>query len=255
MKIIDLFSGIGGFSLAGHWMGWETICFCEKEPIPQRILAKNFPNVPIWDDIMTLTGDWIKQFYDEKDELIVTGGFPCQPASHSGKRLGEKDARWLWQEQLRIIQEVKPRFVVGENVTGILTLDDGKPFEKICLSLENEGYTVQPFIIPACAKKAEHQRDRVWILAHANGIGLEENLARPGEDFRVLPEPPNLLGGLAHIARTPTRTSSGNLRTGDGIPYWMDRIKGLGNTVVPQVVFEIYQAFERLNKLKWNKLS
>jgi len=245
LKHIDLFSGIGGFALAAKWMNWETICFCEKEPFCQKLLAQNFPNTPIWDDITTLKGEWIKQYINESnDDIILTGGFPCQPASHSGKRLGTKDTRWLWQEQLRVVQEIRPRFIIGENVTGILSLEDGKPFERICTSLEDEGYNVQPFVLPACSKGTEHKRERVFILAYATCIGLQESLEGLKQNSYSCTKAPNLINSLDFITRNVIERNSGDLRTGDGLPNWMDRIKGLGNAVVPQLIFELYKIIQ-----------
>ena len=162
--MIDLFAGIGGFSLAGHWMGWETVDFVEKEPYCQKVLAKNFPNVPIHGDIR----DYKPKEYAAD---IICGGFPCQPFSSAGKRKGKEDDRFLWPEMLRVIREAKPTFVVGENVAGILSMDNGAVFEEICLSLEDEGYAVQSFIIPAQAVGAPHRRDRVWIVGYSEHNG------------------------------------------------------------------------------------
>lgn len=165
MRILDLFAGIGGFSLAAHWVGWETAAFVELEKFPQQVLAKNFPNVPIYGDI--------KEFvYEREQERIGTvdlicGGFPCQPFSSAGKRNGTNDDRYLWPEMLRVIREVKPAWVVGENVAGLLSMDGGAVFEEICTSLEDEGYTVQSFVLPAISVGAPHRRDRIWIVAHS----------------------------------------------------------------------------------------
>lgn len=164
MKTIDLFAGIGGFSLAGHWLGWETIAFVEKEPYCQKVLAKNFPGVPIHGDIR----DYKPKRYAAD---IICGGFPCQPFSSAGKRKGKEDDRFLWPEMLRVIREAQPTFVVGENVAGILSMDNGAVFEEICLSLEDEGYAVQSFIIPAQAIGAPHRRDRVWIVGYSEHNG------------------------------------------------------------------------------------
>jgi len=164
MTVIDLFAGIGGFSLAAHWMGWETVAFVEKEPYCQKILSKNFPGVPIISDI--------RDYKPEKHAAdIICGGFPCQPFSSAGKRKGKADDRFLWPEMLRVIREVQPTWVVGENVAGILSMDGGVVFEEICASLENEGYAVQSFIIPAISQGAPHRRDRVWIVGYSEHNG------------------------------------------------------------------------------------
>jgi DNA (cytosine-5)-methyltransferase 1 len=180
MRVLDLFSGIGGFSLAAHWAGMQTAAFCEIEPFCQKVLKKNFPGVPIYDDVRAITKEQL-----EKDGVIdgdgtielVCGGFPCQPFSVAGKQRGKEDDRHLWPEMLRIIKELRPTWVVGENVVGLirLALDD------VIADLENEGYTVRTFVIPASAVGAPHKRDRVWIVAHTTSSqrqsGAEESRA------------------------------------------------------------------------------
>ena len=164
MNHIDLFSGIGGFALAASWVwGHEhnILTFCEKEPFCQKVLKKHWPDVPIHDDIETMKGSDYGT-----DVTILTGGFPCQPFSQAGKRKGQKDDRYLWPEMLRVIQETKPKWVIGENVYGIINIDGGMVFEQVLSDLEDSGYEVTPFIIPACGVDAPHKRDRVWIVAN-----------------------------------------------------------------------------------------
>ena len=160
MKHGSLFSGIGGFDLAAEWMGWENVFHCEWMEFPRKVLDYHFPDADSHIDICKT--DFTK--YANKID-ILTGGFPCQPFSIAGKRKGEDDERYLWGEMLRAIQEIKPRFVIAENVFGITNIDGGLVFEQVCLDLETEGYEVQPFIIPACAKNAPHRRDRCWFIA------------------------------------------------------------------------------------------
>lgn len=198
-QIIDLFAGIGGFSLAGHWRGWETIAFVEKEPYCQKVLAKNFPNVPIHSDI--------RDYKPKKHAAdIICGGFPCQPFSSAGKRKGKEDDRFLWPEMLRVIREAKPTFVVGENVVGILSMDNGAVFEEICLSLEDEGYAVQSFIIPAQAVGAPHRRDRVWIVGYSehngrNAAAFKGSTSEAEREGRVCePERPDTAHGDVQFA-------------------------------------------------------
>ena len=159
-----MFSGIGGFDLAAEWMGWENIFHCEWMEFPRKVLDYHFPNADSHIDICKTD---FKKYANKID--ILTGGFPCQPFSLAGKRKGTDDERYLWGEMLRAIQEIKPRFVIAENVFGITNIDGGLVFEQVCLDLENEGYEVQPFIIPAAAKNAPHRRDRCWFIAYANG--------------------------------------------------------------------------------------
>lgn len=159
----SLFSGIGGFDLAAEWMGWNNVFHCEWMEFPRKVLDYYFPNADSHIDICNTD---FRKYANRID--ILTGGFPCQPFSMAGKRKGTDDERYLWGEMLRAIQEIKPKFVIAENVFGITNIDDGLVFEQVCLDLENEGYEVQPFIIPACAKDAPHRRDRCWFLAYRN---------------------------------------------------------------------------------------
>lgn len=174
----SLFSGIGGFDLAAEWMGWENVFHCEWMEFPRKVLDYHFPNAESFTDI-TKT-DFTK--YANKID-ILTGGFPCQPFSLAGKRKGTDDERYLWGEMLRAVQEIKPRYVIAENVFGITNIDGGLVFEQVCLDLEAEGYEVQPFIIPAAAKNAPHRRDRVWFVAYADGISNRRESEQPRNSY------------------------------------------------------------------------
>lgn len=169
MKHGSLFSGIGGFDLASEWMGWENVFHCEWMEFPRKVLDYYWPNADSHIDICKTD---FKKYANKID--ILTGGFPCQPFSMAGKRKGTEDERYLWGEMLRAIQEIKPKFVIAENVFGITNIDGGMVFEQVCLDLENEGYEVQSFIIPAAAKNAPHRRDRVWFIAYANCNGFNK---------------------------------------------------------------------------------
>lgn len=166
MRHGSLFSGIGGFDLAAEWMGWENIFHCEWMPFPRQVLHYHFPNSISYEDI-TKTDFTIHRGSID----ILTGGFPCQPYSNAGKRLGKEDERHLWPHMLRAIQEIAPTYVVGENVRGLTNWNGGMVFEEVCADLENCGYEVQPILLPACAVGAPHRRDRVWfIAANTNNI-------------------------------------------------------------------------------------
>ena len=160
MKHGSLFSGIGGFDLAAEWMGWENVFHCEWNEFGQKVLHHYWPNAESFNDI-TKT-DFTK--YANKID-ILTGGFPCQPYSSAGKRLGKEDERHLWPQMLRAIREISPRFVVGENVRGLTNWNGGLVFEEVCAELESYGYQVAPVIIPACAVNAPHKRERIWFVA------------------------------------------------------------------------------------------
>jgi DNA (cytosine-5)-methyltransferase 1 len=162
----SLFSGIGGFDLAAEWAGWKNIFHCEWNSFGQKVLAHHFPNSKSYNDI-TKTNFTIH----EGTVDVLTGGFPCQPYSQAGKRLGKADERHLWPEMLRTIREVKPRWVVGENVLGIVNWNGGMVFEEVQLELEAQGYEVQSYILPAAGVNAPHQRYRTWFVAYSNNKG------------------------------------------------------------------------------------
>ena len=167
MTHIGLFEGIGGFSLSARFIGWQTVAWCEWDEMCQRHLRYHFPEAEGFGDI---TQTDFTKYADKID--ILTGGFPCQPFSTAGKRKGTADARYLWPEMLRAIREIRPRWIVGENVRGLVNWDGGLVFETVHADLEAQGYEVLPFLIPACAVDAPHRRDRVWIVGHAEHYGL-----------------------------------------------------------------------------------
>ena len=166
MQIISLFGGIEGFGLAGHKMGWNVVASVEWEEFPQMVIKKNFPNTEIHGDIKQFDGRKYRGTID-----IVCGGFPCQPYSLAGKRKGKDDDRHLWPQMLRVIREVQPTWVIGENVPGLVNWSEGVVFEEVQSDLEAEGYEVQSFILPAAGVGAPHRRDRVWIVAYSYSIG------------------------------------------------------------------------------------
>lgn len=210
MRHIDLFSGIGGFALAIEevWPNSEHI-FCDNDPYCQQLLKLRFPNSKIYGDIKKIkfitNADWLgsqeqgkEQQADRDRQLlkvdILTGGFPCQPFSQAGKRRGTSDDRYLWPEMLRIIRLTHPRWVIAENVRGLLTMQNGLVFEQVCADLENSGYEVQPLVVPAVAVNAPHRRDRVWFIAHSIGDSTDRKKKSrklseaPSEQKQVRPE-------------------------------------------------------------------
>ena len=156
----SLFSGIGGFDLAADQMGWENKFHCEINPFGQKILKHYWPNATTYDDIKKTDFTIWRNRID-----ILSGGFPCQPYSTAGKRKGTEDERHLWPEMLRAIGEIAPRWIVGENVRGLVNWSDGVVFEQVCVDLENKAYDVQPFLLPACGVNAPHRRDRIFFVA------------------------------------------------------------------------------------------
>lgn len=167
----SLFSGIGGFDLASEWMGWDNKFHCEREAFPRKVLNYHFPKSKAYGDIKET------DFTIWRDKIdILTGGFPCQPYSAAGKRLGKQDERHLFPEMLRAVREIQPRWVVGENVRGLVSWNEGLVFEEVQSDLEAEGYEVQPFLLPAASVNAPHKRDRVWFVAYSNDKGRSGEL-------------------------------------------------------------------------------
>jgi DNA (cytosine-5)-methyltransferase 1 len=271
MKVLDLFSGIGGFSLGLHRAGMQTVAFCEIEKYPQAVLKKNFPGVPIYDDVRTITAEQLRA--DGIDTVdLVCGGFPCQPFSVAGKQQGKDDHRHLWPEMFRIIQETKPSWVIGENVAGFVSM----ALSEVCSDLESTGYEVQPVVIPACAVNALHRRDRVWILAYSDAAKQRGQQRKSQIENHVVPYPglqrPEIskkqAAGLEQCSQANGYTNGAGCekqhvadlaarqgqRTGElvatgpdwttespfcgvanGISRRVDRLKCLGNAVVPQI--------------------
>ena len=161
---LSLFSGIGGLDLAAEWAGFRTVGQCEWADYPRAVLEKHWAGLPRWRDIRTLT----KESFFEKTGLhtvdVISGGFPCQPFSVAGKQRGKDDDRYLWHEMFRVIQELHPAWVIGENVPGIINL----ALDQVLFDLESEGYEVQCFLVPACGVDAPHKRNRVCIVAYCH---------------------------------------------------------------------------------------
>ena len=277
MRHGSLFSGIGGFDLAAQWMGWENVFHCEWNTFGQKVLKHYWPNADSYSDICKTN---FKKYANTID--VLTGGFPCQPFSTAGKRKGTDDERYLWHEMLRAINEIKPKFVIAENVYGITNIDGGLVFEQVCLDLEANGYEVQPYIIPACAKNAPHRRDRVWFVAYSTSQGGGQ---QPSTDKRWQNRRPNNNGEIwtatdtnkkrLQWERKPTKLERGRFSDShshfnkpnwqnfptqspicsgnDGISDRLDTItfskwrnesiKAYGNAIVPQVAFELFISF------------
>lgn len=167
MRHGSLFTGIGGFDLAAQWMGWQNVFHCENNPFCQQVLKKRFPKSIGYDDIKNTDFSIWRGIID-----ILTGGFPCQPYSVAGEQKGTEDSRHLWPEMLRAAKQIQPRWIVGENVPGIINWSKGMVFEQIQADLEAAGFEVfPPVILPACGLDAPHRRERVWFIAHRNGDG------------------------------------------------------------------------------------
>lgn len=164
---LSLFSGIGGLDLAAEWAGFKSVGQCEWADYPTKVLEKHWPNVPRWRDIRDLTGADFYERTNRRTVDIISGGFPCQPFSVAGKQRGKEDDRYLWPEMVRVIKELRPTWVVGENVAGIINM----ALDTVLSDLEAAGYTVRTFVLPACGVNAPHQRYRTAIVAHSNSCG------------------------------------------------------------------------------------
>lgn len=263
LRVLDLFSGIGGFSLGlERTGGFETVAFCEIEPFCQKVLAKHWPGVPCYDDVRTLTAASGIGTVD-----VICGGYPCQPFSTAGKRAGDKDDRHLWPEVRRLLDEFRPAWFIGENVAGHISLG----LDEVLSDLEALNYTARPFVVPACAVNAPHRRDRVWIVANGKINGWRQGEPHScGSNAGIEPRQECGLGNdCKAVANANTtglqgRKKAGNAgsqrerrdeqferrfdsqwptwpvepnvgRVAHGVPHRVDRLKALGNAVVPQI--------------------
>jgi DNA (cytosine-5)-methyltransferase 1 len=253
MKSLELFAGIGGIALTEEWAGIETIAFCERDKFCQKVLKKHWPDVPIFDDVKTLNKQSLVERGIDVDSIeLISGGFPCQPWSEAAgdKANGKNDARHLWPEMFRIIYEIRPTWVVGENVANFarMGLDD------TLFDLESIGYKAQSFIIPACAVQAPHERKRTFIVAYTDckrndsekelrtNENRTENLQK-----RKHPQhkPSNKVKNFVSPFEWRNEPRVG--RMVDGIPNRVDRCRSLGNAVVPQQIYPIFEAIRRLS--------
>ncbi|KKN55718.1 hypothetical protein LCGC14_0579270 [marine sediment metagenome] len=316
MTLGSLFSGIGGFELAATCAGIKPLWSNEIDSFCCKVLRKNFDHEIIEKDIREIGK------HNLKSVDIITGGFPCQPFSQAGKRKGTKDDRYLWSEMLRVIRELKPSYVIGENVAGLLSMENGKTLENILIDLENEGYRTEIFTIPACAIGAWHRRDRIWIIAY-NGSwntwgGDESKQAKmrrhePRKNTKTSSSfsGQNNSGGISKrkLEATITLENASNAtskrlerkkwiqkskrfdqrgknatnpnhtnrkeqwkqksnqkelttircdswwevepnvgRVANGIPGRVDRLKGLGNAIVPQVAYELFKVIKEYDQ-------
>jgi len=244
-KVLDLFSGIGGFSLGLERAGMETVAFCEIEPFPQRVLKKHWPDVPIYSDVMELTNDRLKAD-GIKGIDIITGGFPCQDLSTAGQRAGITGERsGLWGECKRLLSEIRPRYAIFENVANLLTGENGAWFSRVLTDLASIGYNVEWHNIPASAVGLPHLRERVWIIAYTSKErrdssifkGRFESIRDMAEQQRANSSRKSIIswiegqgGEQGHLRGKPCIS-----RNDDGFSEWMDRVAALGNAVVPQI--------------------
>lgn len=256
LRVLDLFSGIGGFSLGlERTGGFETVAFCEIEEFPRKVLKKHWPDITCFKDVRTLTKDDIDGPID-----VICGGYPCQPFSTAGRRNGKEDDRHLWPEFNRLVDELRPTWVIGENVAGHISMG----LDDVLSDLEGQGYTARAFVIPACAVGAPHRRDRTWAVAHSDrrrkpGGSIHEETQGSMAEFttNASANAADTSGQRQQEQGQPFKRKRGapesdwkadntfdavgwgikpTIRRGDnGFPGRMDRIKALGNAVVPQI--------------------
>lgn len=223
MRVLDLFSGIGGMALGLEAAGMETVGFCEIDPFCRKVLRRRFPAVPLFEDVRKLKGT------ECGPVDVVAGGYPCQPYSVAGRREGAEDDRALWPEMARIVDAARPAWVLGENVAGHITLG----LDGVLSDLEAKGYACRAFVVPACAVGAFHRRERVWVVAHAES----QRQSRSRRAKRSLHRAADCAREGAQslpILRWPDQPRV--RRAANGVPDRAHRLKALGNAVVPQVV-------------------
>lgn len=245
-----LFNGIGGFALAAEWMGWDNIWHSEINEFANKIMDKNFPESKQYGDIKKT--DWAKA---ETVDLI-SGGFPCQPFSSAGKRKGTEDDRYLWPAMLDVIKSIRPRWVVAENVYGIINWNEGLVIEQVLSDLENEGYESWTYILPAASVGAPHKRDRVWIVAYSESIPRKNGARNDRRNPQaVSKERLNEFKPIANAGRYECRDWQGFPAEppvcggDDGISERVDRIEALGNAIVPQVAYNIFRTIHDVEVL------
>lgn len=259
---LSLFSGIGGLDLAAEAAGFVTVGQIEYADFPRKVLEKNFPDVERWRDVRQFTVDDFRQRTGYSTVDILSGGFPCQPHSLAGKRLASGDERDLWGEMRRIICELRPRWVVAENVIGLLSSEHGRFFAGVLRDLSDLGYTVGWCVLSAAAVGALHRRERVAIVAHANRKPMEGLRCKNGiaflrendgsQSFRTQGIPIS-----ERLPRFSPLVSEGNdqfikpliTREDDGFSGAMDRNKALGNAVVPQCFYLVFRAIREAIEL------
>lgn len=224
-------------------MGWTTVAWCEINPFCQKVLKHHFPHATAHSDITTTDFTIYRGRVD-----ILTGGFPCQPYSLAGDQLGDQDERHLWPHMLRAIREVQPAWVVGENVRGFVSWNDGLVFEQVHLDLEAEGYKVQAYILPAAGVGFDHRRERVFVIAHSTQYRVQRDGSQPLQREPGLQVCTNSRSAQDQPVR-PDESQHFYRGISDGIPteLYNQCIAGYGNAVVPQVVLQIFQAIEQYN--------
>ena len=246
---LSLFSGIGGLDLAAEMAGFTTVGQCEWADYPTKILEKHWPDVPRWRDIRTLTKDSFYERTKRETVDLISGGFPCQPHSVAGLHKASSDERDLWPEYRRVIGEIKPRWVVAENVRGLLSSEDGGFFRGILRDFSDLGFDVGWCCFRAADVGAIHARERIAIIAHTNAERLQGRM--PAEER---PETTEQFEGICvSLLRYETKeriSRSSMVREFNGVSNRVDRTKCLGNAVVPQQFYPIFRAIAEIERNK-----
>lgn len=252
---LSLFSGIGGLDLAAEWAGFKTIGQCEWADYPAKILEKYWPDVPKWRDVRDVSGESVRERTGVDCITVVSGGFPCQPHSLAGKRLASHDERDLWGELLRVFCETDARWLVGENVPGLLTSENGRFFGQILKDLAKIGCDAWWYCFPAYACGAKYIGERVCIVATSNcerwRIVGENKKMRPDEQYKKMlgeweARQNNL---LPYPKRIKPQSSSRLERNDDGISKGMDRLKAYGNSVNPYQFYPVFRAIKEMEEM------
>lgn len=246
MNALSLFSGIGGLDIAAEWAGFKTVAFCEQNLFCKKVLTKQWPGVKIYDDVRTINTEELPKID------LIHGGYPCQPFSVAGNQRGTEDERHLWPYMLRVVCNVRPQWVVAENVKGHVTLG----LDEVLRDLEGAGYAARPFVIPACAVGANHTRERVFTVAYASSDGRNDGAwcASIGEANADEAQRQDEAGHTERCSRLRAELDRRSYeawgrgveprirRDVNGIPDRMDRLRALGNAVVPQQAYPIFAA-------------
>lgn len=250
MKHLGLFEGIGGFSLAARWMGWETVAWVEKNRYCQQVLRNNFPDAKGYDTIEDFDGLEYTGFID-----VVTGGEPCQGNSTAGSRKGMADHRFLWPEYFRVVKAVRPKVVVNENVRGSIS---NRVLDKKIFDLEGAGYTCwPPLLIPSGVIGAQHRRDRVWLVAYSDEYGSQVKPEQLDGTLHTEADQPKSAGAAHSLPGSfipsgqKEKLFAGEpplVRGDNGIPKELDAIAAIGNSADPRIIYEIFKAIESVNQ-------
>lgn len=244
---LSLFSGIGGLDLAAEWAGFQTVGQCEWADYPHAVLQKHWPDVPKWRDIHGLTADDFLGRTGLRTVTCISGGFPCQPHSTAGKRKASGDERDLWPQMRRVIGELRPRWVVAENVRGLLSSEDGRFFLGVLRDFADMGYDVGWGLISAASVGAVHRRERVAIVAHTDCQRMPWWVLEEGRHAHGI-EPEGTAVPILQKATADSISASGICGVDDGIPYRVDRLRCLGNAVVPQQFHPIFRTIAEIER-------